>query len=92
MKNHNSEKFQKLWDEYKEFKNKNVTRILKGDRKQNTIDDFKTKSAKNDLIGIWKTIKMSSNLPTTKISENIRDDLDVENVFRISFHLVMMIS
>ena len=30
MKNPNSEKCQKLWDEYKEFKNKNVTRISKG--------------------------------------------------------------
>ena len=64
MKNPNSEKGQKLWDEYKEFKNKNVTRISKRDRKQNTIDDLKTKSAKNYLIGIWKTIKISSNLPT----------------------------
>ena len=75
MKNPNSEKCQKLWDElYKEFKNKNVTRISKRDRKQNTIDDLKTKSAKNDLIGTWKTIKISSNLLSTnkKIREKYK--------------------
>ena len=79
-KNPLSDKCKKLWDEYKEFKNKNVTKISKRDRKQNTIDDLKAKSAKNDLKGIWKTIKIASNLPTKNSTKNIRDDLDVEKL------------
>ena len=64
MKSPNSEKCKQLWEEYKKFKNKNVTNISRRDRKQNIVEDLKAKSAKNDLKGIWKTIKMASNLPT----------------------------
>ena len=73
----NSEKCKKLWDEYKEFKNKQVTKISKRDRRQNVVNDLKAKSAKNDLKGIWKTIKLASNLPVSS-SKNIKDDLDEE--------------
>ena len=75
----NSDKCKKLWDEYKEFKNKNVTKLSKRDRKQNIINDLKVKSAKNDLKGIWKTIKFASNLPISP-SRNFKDDLDEENL------------
>ena len=78
-KSPNSSKCKKLWDEYKEFKNKNVTKISKRDRKQNIVNDLKVKSAKNDLKGIWKTIKFASNLPITP-GKNIKDDLDEENL------------
>ena len=78
VKSANSEKCKKLWDEYKEFKNKNVTRISKRDRKQNIVEDLKSKSKKNDLKGIWKTIKTASNLPVTNSSKNPRDELDEE--------------
>ena len=76
MKNPNSDKCKKLWNEYKEFKNKNVTRISRRDRKQNVVDDLKTKSSKNDLKGIWKTIKMVSNLPTMNSKKNDAKQLD----------------
>ena len=75
----NSEKCTKLWDEYKAFKNRNVTRISRRDRKQNIVNDLKTKSAKNDLKGIWKTIKLASNLPIMN-SKNTNADLDEENL------------
>ena len=78
-KNPLSDKCRKLWDEYKEFKNKNVTKISKRDRKQNIINDLKAKSAKNDLKGIWKTIKFASNLPVTS-TRNFKDDLNEENL------------
>ena len=78
-KHSNSDKCKKLWAEYKEFKNRNVTKISKRDRKRNIINDLKAKSAKNDLKGIWKTIKFASNLPVTP-SRNFKDDLDEENL------------
>ena len=78
MKNPDSTKCKKLWDEYKEFKNKNVTKISKRDRKQNTVNDLKAKSAKNDLTGIWKTIKIASNLPIKSSNRNLTDELDEE--------------
>ena len=77
-KNPLSEKCTKLWDEYKEFKNKCVTKISKRDRKQNVIDDLKNKSVKNDLKGIWKTIKTASNLPTLNSKKHFSDNVDVE--------------
>ena len=64
--------------EYKKFKNKNVTRISRRDRKQNSVDDLKAKSAKNDLKGIWKTIKAVSNLTTMNSNKNVKNDLDEE--------------
>ena len=79
MKNPQSSKCLKLWEEYKEFKNKNVTKISRRDRKQNTVNDLKAKSAKNDLKGIYKTIKISANLPTINSGKNvISDKLDTE--------------
>ena len=74
-----SNKCKLLWDEYKAHKNKNVTRVAKRDRKQNIVNDLKAKSAKNDLKGIWKTIKFASNLPINP-STNVKDDLDEDTV------------
>ena len=74
-----STKCKKLWEEYKTFKNRNVTRISKRDRKQNIVNDLRAKSAKNDLKGIWQTIKMASNLPTTNTnSKKVENELDEE--------------
>ena len=78
-KNSNNEKCKRLWEEYKSFKNKKVTKISKGVRKQNIVNDLKCKSAKNDLKGIWKTIKMASNLPTNA-AKNSNEQLDEEKV------------
>ena len=78
-KNSNSDKCKRLWEEYKSFKNKHVTKISRGVRKQNIVNDLKHKSAKNDLKGIWKTIKMASNLPTN-INKNSSEQLDEEKM------------
>ena len=75
----NSDKCKKLWEGYKGFKNKNVTKISRRDRKQNIVNDLKAKSAKNDLKGIWKTIKYASNLPVNP-AKNLKDDLDENNL------------
>ena len=74
-----SDKCKKLWEEYKIFKNKSVTKISKRDRKKNIVNDLKAKSEKNDLKGIWKTIKIASNLPVNN-SKNFKDELDEEEV------------
>ena len=80
-RNPDSNKCKKLWEDYKEFKNKNVTKISRRDRKQNTVDELKAKSAKNDLKGIWHTIKKASNLPTIKTNtKNYKDQLDEEEL------------
>ena len=79
MKSPYSDKCKKLWDEYKAFKNKNVTKISKRDRKQNIVDDLKAKGVKNDLKGIWKTIKSASNLPTIN-SLDAKEQLDEEEM------------
>ena len=75
----NYDKCKKLWDEYKIFKNRFVTKIAKRDRKQNIINDLKSKSSKNDLKGIWKTIKMASNLTINSNTSSLNNDLDAEN-------------
>ena len=80
-KHPDSNKCKKLWEAYKEFKNKHVTKISKRDRKQNTVDELKAKSAKNDLKGVWQTIKIASNLPTMKTnSRNCNEQLDAEEL------------
>ena len=75
----NSDKCKKLWDGYKEFKNKSVTKIARRDRRQNIVNDLKAKSAKNDLKGVWKTIKYASNLPVNP-AKNFKDNLDEEKL------------
>ena len=75
-----SDKCKKLWEEFKTFKNRSVTRISKRDRKQNIVNDLKAKSSKNDLKGIWKTIKMASNLPTINSKMNDKSLLNEETL------------
>ena len=78
----NNEKLKRLWEEYKTFKNRSVTNIARRDRKQNIINDLKAKSARNDLTGIWKTIKMASNLPTSCKADNISQmDEEIFNTY-----------
>lgn len=64
-------KFEKAWGNYKSKRNLR-TKISRTCRRQNIIEDLKMKSAKNDLKGIWKTIKHASNInPTTKCDKNL---------------------
>lgn len=51
----------KTWENYKTQRNL-VTKLSKSNKRQNIIDDLKAKSIKNDLKGIWKTIKRASNI------------------------------
>ena len=44
---------------------RNSTNVLaKKCKQKNVVDDLKAKSAKNDLKGVWKTIKLASNMPS----------------------------
>ena len=49
------------WNEYKQQRNL-VKKISNYNKRQNILNDLKEKSNKNDLKGIWKTIKTASNL------------------------------
>ena len=52
------------WNVYKVQRNK-VTTLSRANKRENVIADLKTKSARNDLKGIWKTIKHTSNMAPT---------------------------
>ena len=48
--------------------------LLRSVVRSNVVEDLKVKSAKNDLKGIWKTIKLASNMiPSTWSDEGSRD-------------------
>jgi hypothetical protein len=49
------------WDTFKTQRNL-VTKLKKFNIRQNVINDLKVKSSFNDLKGIWKTIKLASNM------------------------------
>ena len=64
-------KLAKAWEAYKSQRNLR-TKISRTCKRQNIIKDLKAKSAKNDLKGIWKTIKHASNInPTTRNEETL---------------------
>ena len=51
------------WDEYR--KQRNLTnKITKSNKRENLVNDLKSKSAKNDLKGIYKSIQLAVNLPS----------------------------
>lgn len=54
-------KCNKAWETFKTQRNL-VTKLKKFNKRQNVINDLKAKSNCNDLKGIWKTIKLASNL------------------------------
>ena len=69
------------WDEYR--KQRNLTnKITKANKRENLVNDLKAKSAKNDLKGIWKSIKLATNLPTKTNSQPSVDEkiLSAENM------------
>ena len=65
------------WETYRLQRN-SVTKLSRENRRSNIIKDLTVKSAKNDLKGIWKTIKNASNLPSKNVhscySTNINAD------------------
>ena len=66
----------KAWENYKT--QRNITnKITKANKRENLVNDLKAKSAKNDLRGIWKSIKLAANLPIKSNSQNkINEHLD----------------
>ena len=52
------------WDNYKIQRNL-VNKVKKQNKRQNVINDLQSKSKANDLKGIWKTIKLASNMSPT---------------------------
>ena len=69
------------WDEYR--KQRNLTnKITKTNKRENLVNDLKSKSAKNDLKGVWKSIKLAANLPTKTITQPTVDEqvINAENM------------
>ena len=66
------------WDNYR-YQRNYVTKLSKENRRTNIVQDLTVKSAKNDLKGIWKTIKHASNLPG-KRSSSSPSNLNVNGV------------
>ena len=72
------------WDEYR--KQRNVTnKITKANKRQNLVNDLKGKSAKNDLKGIWKSIKLATNLPS-KTNAQPKVDANIINAENMNTH------
>jgi hypothetical protein len=63
------------------LKKNHVTKISRKNRRENVIKDLKEKSARNDLKGIWKTIKSASNISSGKIDQNSNIDPNTANQF-----------
>ena len=42
-----------------------TNKITKSNKRENLVNDLQAKCAKDDLKGIWKSIKLAANLPTT---------------------------
>lgn len=59
----------KAWDDYKKQRNL-VTKLSKQSKRQNVVNDLKAKSSRNDLKGIWKTIKLASNISSNNQDNN----------------------
>ena len=66
------------WDEYK-LKRNLRNKVAKHCKQSNIINDLKVKSVKNDLKGIWKTIKLASNINPSVSSEETVSDRNPEN-------------
>ena len=59
----------KAWEEYKAQRNE-TKKITKFNKRQNLIDDLNAKSSRNDLKGVWKSIKLAANMSPTNTQNN----------------------
>ena len=69
------------WDDYS--KQRNLTnKITKANKRENLVNDLKSKSAKNDLRGIYKSIQLAANLPSkTNTQPNVDEQvINAENM------------
>ena len=53
-----------------------TTKLARNNRRTNVMTELQAKCAKNDLKGVWRTIKKASNLPVkaTNANENLNVD------------------
>ena len=68
-------KCNEAWQKYKSQRNIR-TKLSRSCRRKNIVEDLKVKSIKNDLKGIWKTIKLASNINPCIGSNDELTDLD----------------
>ena len=61
-----SDKCVYVWETFKKQRNY-VTNLSRKTRRDNIVQDLTTKSTKNDLKGIWKTIKHASNIDSKNV-------------------------
>ena len=74
----------KAWEDYK--KQRNLTnKITKANKRENLLNDLKQKSARNDLKGIWQSIKLAANLPT-KTNGHPKVDNDMIDATSLNKH------
>ena len=69
------------WDDYR--KQRNLTnKITKANKRENQVNDLKSKSAKNDLRGIYKSIQLAANhLSKTNTQPNVDEQvINAENM------------
>ena len=69
------------WSEYKVQRNL-TTKLTKTNKKENVVNELKAKSSKNDLKGVWQTIKLAANLPTKSntINSPPNDNIDASSL------------
>ena len=65
-------KCDEAWLKYKSQRN-HRTKISRSCKQSNIVNDLKAKSVKNDLKGIWKTIKLASNMNPNVCSDAATD-------------------
>ena len=65
------------WDTYKVQRNIR-TKLSKSCKRSNIIKDLKVKSVKNDLKGIWKTIKLASNITSGIVNDKMPSENNPE--------------
>ena len=68
-------KCSKAWETYRAQRNLR-TKFSRNCKRANVVDDLKAKSVRNDLKGIWKTIKLASNLNPSINSNEVLVDMD----------------
>ena len=72
------------WTEYQKQRNL-TTKLTKANKKENLLKDLKAKSSRNDLKGIWQSIKLAANLPTKSNSQNMLKSKNL-NVVNLNEH------
>ena len=75
------------WDRYKLERN-NRTKLARECKRNNVLNDLKAKSVKNDLKGIWKTIKLASNINPSISCDNVGNEFKNPESFNKHFATV----